>query len=143
MLEKGFSHYVAYTNTDINSSWNSTFNEPDLFIVFSSEEILANSSYSYNIPSGSVLCTVRSNNYSTSNSAINTERILIEDYTETVLDIEVYEHISTNAISTSYTVQPDIIKEGSVNTVYEQTNSILLSILLFFIVFWCMWKIRK
>ena len=140
MLEKGFSHYVAYTNTT-TSGYTST--DPDLYIVFSSEEISANSSYSYNIPSGSVLCTFRSNNYSTSSYAVNTERILIEDYTDTVLDIEIYEHVSTNAISTSYTVQPDILKEGRVNTVYEQTNSILLSILLFFIVFWCMWKIRK
>lgn len=140
MLAKGYTHYVAYTNTN-TSNWSST--EPDIYIIFSNEEITATSSYSYNIPSDSVRVVVRSSNYSSSTSAVNTERIVTEEYTATTLNVDVYEHIYTNAVFTGTSIQPDILREGSANQIYDTYNSVILTAILFFIVLWEMWKVRK
>lgn len=140
MMSKGYSHYVAYTNTN-TSNW--TNNEPDLYFIFSNEEITANSAYSFNIPSGSVRCVVRSGNYSSSNSAVNTQRIVSEEYTTTTLTVDVYEHIYTNAEFQGVTIQPDILQEGRVNTLYDQGNMFILAALLIFLVIAKMWTFRK
>lgn len=140
MLAKGYTHYVAYTNTNTGSYYNS---EPDLYIIFSNEEISGSSAYSFNIPSNSVRVVVRSSNYSSSTSAVNTERIVTEEYTATTLNVDVYEHIYTNAVFTGSSVQPDILQEGSANTIYDTYNSVILTAILFFIVLWEMWKVRK
>lgn len=140
MLAKGYTHYVAYTNTN-TSNWNNI--EPDIYIIFSNEEITATSSYSYNIPSDAVRCVVRSSNYSSSSSAVNTERIVTEEYTASTLNVDEYEHIYTNAVFTGLSIQPDILQEGRANTIYDTYNSVILSAILFFIVIWEMWKVRK
>ncbi len=140
MLSEGYTHYVAYTNTN-TSNWSNT--EPDIYIIFSNEEITATSSYSYNIPSGSVRCVVRSSNYSSNNSAVNTDRVVLEDYNSTTLNVDEYEHIYTNAVFTGMSIQPDILQEGRANTIYDTYNSVILTAILFFIVIWEMWKVRK
>lgn len=140
MLSKGYSHYVAYTNTNSNSYYNT---EPDIYIIFSSEEITASSAYSYNIPSGSVRCVIRSGNYSSSTSAVNTQRIVTEEYTSITLTVDVYEHIYTNAEFEGITIQPDILQEGRVNTLYDQGSMFILAALLIFLVIAKMWTFRK
>ena len=140
MMSKGYSYYVAYTNTNSGSYYNT---EPDIYIIFSSEKITASSAYSYNIPSGSVVCSIRSGNYSSNTSAVNTQRIVTEEYTAKTLTVDLYEHVYTNSEFEGITIQPDILQEGRVNTLYDQGNMFILAAILIFIVIAKMWTFRK
>lgn len=140
MLSKGYTHYVAYTNANTGGYYTS---EPDLYIIFATEKIIANTGYSYTIPSGSVRCVIRSGNYSSGSTSVNTDRIVTESFKGSTLTVDKYEHIYTNAVFEGTTIQPDILQEGRANTIYGQYNSILLTAILFFIVFWQMWQVRK
>lgn len=135
MRRQGYRYYIAYTNTSTESSWNSS-SEVDLYIIFSSEEILANSQYSYSVPDGAVRYSIRSGNYSTSNNAVNTERLVSSSFSGTV-NIDVYEHVYTNAEFSGYSVQPDILYTAQGGYLYEGViaASLLCATLLLFIVF--------
>lgn len=139
MAERGYYFYVAYTNTTVNTGYNSPA-QPDIYVVFSAEEITSTSAYSYNVPSGSVRYTIRSANYSTSTSAVNIDRLTVTNFSGN-LSVNVYEHVYTNAVaSASQTViQPDILKEGSVNHEYSAVSTFLLGSLLFYLVIRDMW----
>lgn len=138
MVERGFHYYVAYTNTSVNTDYSSV-SLPDLYVVFSSEEITATSAYSYNVPSGSVRYTIRTANYSLSRNANNSERVVVSSFSGK-LSIDPYEHIYTNATSEAQiAVQPDILKEGSVNFEYSAFSSFLLGSLLFYLIIKDMW----
>lgn len=122
MKNQGYDYYIAYTNTDTSSSWGST-TEPDLCIVFSSDEITATSGYSYDVPEGSVMYVIRTGNYSTSQSAVNTDRYEISEYSG-ILNIDIYEHVYSNSTySEGVVVMPDINFRGAGET-YEKTNAL-------------------
>lgn len=135
MRRQGYKYYIAYTNTNTEGSWN-TSAVVDLYIVFSSEEISAKDMYTYSVPSGSVRYAIRTPNYSTSASGINSERYVFSEYSGT-LSIDVYEHIYTNAEFSTSAVQPDILYEAEGGYVYEAEvgQTITLAIALFFVVF--------
>lgn len=142
LREKGYKYYVCYTHTRTNNDYNGRV-EPDLYIVASKEKITASSAYSYAVPSGSVRYIVRTPNYSTNNSAVNTERIVSEDFTGN-LRVDVYEHVYTNSTFTGQSLQPDILGgEQYAETSYLQANNIILAVLLFVVVIWNMWSVRK
>ena len=139
---KGYKYYVAYTNTNVNNVWGST-TQPDLYIVASTEEITATSAYRYNCPQGSVRYSVRTVNYSTSNNAVNTDRVTSVAYSGT-LTVNAYEHIYTNAVFTGATLQPDILGgELYAETSYVNSGNFILAVLLIYLVIWNMWSIRK
>lgn len=139
MVERGYHYYVAYTNTTISSGYNRPV-EPDIYVIFSAEEITSTSAYSYNVPSGSVRYIIRSGNYSSSSTAVNTNRLTFSDFSGN-LSIDVYEHVYTNAVSSASqtVIQPDILKEGSVNYEYSAVTMFLLGSLLFYLVIRDMW----
>lgn len=143
MRNQGYKYYVAYTHTNTDNSWN-TSTDPDLYIVFSKEKITAQSGYKYTVPENSVQYICRSSNYSTSTNSVNTDRIIKQNYSGT-LNINVYEHIYTNAqFGESLVVMPDILGgELYAETVYTQSTNFLLATFLFFVVIWEIWKIRK
>lgn len=143
MRNQGFKYYVAYTHTNTDNSWNSS-TEPDLYIVFSKEKIIAQSGYKYTIPQNSIQYICRSGNYSTSSSAVNTDRIKKENFSGT-LSINLYEHIYSNAeYGESLVVMPDILGgETYAETTYIQSTNLLLATFLFFVVIWEIWKFRK
>lgn len=135
MRRQGYRYYVAYTNTNTDSSWNSS-SKVDLYIIFSEEEIVANSQYSYFVPDGAVRYSIRSGNYSSSSNAVNTERIVSSSYSGTV-NIDAYEHIYTNAEFSCYSIQPDVLYTAQGGYLYEGViaASLLCAIVLLFIVF--------
>lgn len=141
MRKEGYTYYVAYSNTDTSSGYYGS-REPDLYIVFSTSEITASTAYRYSVPSGSVRYICRTNNYSSSNYAVNTERVTSDSFSGT-LSIDVYEHVYSNANYTSGTVQPDILKGERTTNEYLQANGILLAAFLLFVVFWKMCTFRK
>lgn len=141
-LAKGYKSYVCYTLTNINSGYGSTA-QPDLCFVFSKGEITANSGYSYSVPSGSVMLKYRTVNYSSGNYAVNTDRIVQTLYSGS-LNIDVYEHIYTNAaFSESSVIQPDITIKESVNNGYLQANFYIIAAFLLVYCFLYSWKIHK
>ena len=141
-LAKGYKSYVCYTLTNINSGYGSTA-QPDLCFVFSKGEITANSGYSYSVPSGSVMLKYRTANYSSGNYAVNTDRIVQTAYSGR-LNIDVYEHIYTNAaFSESSVIQPDITIKESVNNGYLQANFYIIAAFLLVYCILFSWKIHK
>ena len=51
MRNSGYKYYIAYTNT---RTGNYTFTEPDLYFIFSKDEIVASSGYEFIVPEGSI-----------------------------------------------------------------------------------------
>lgn len=139
MFKQGYEHYIAYSNTILDYY---TIVPPDLYIIFSTENITASSAYNYIIPSGSIRYIIRTPNYSTSQYGVNTARIVTENFSGN-LSINVYEHVYSNAEYSSTTIQPDILQEGSYSNVYMQANSIILATFLLVFCFLQMWKIHK
>lgn len=126
MVDSGYSHYIAYTYTNTNnSSWGYTAT-PDLYVVFSKQPITANDGYSYTVPADSVRYVIRTGNYSSSNTANNSERVRTESFSGR-LSVDVYEHIYTNAEFTGVALQPDFCYESGV---YSNYVSLALSIAL-------------
>lgn len=139
---KGYRYYVAYTNTNVNNYWGSN-TQPDIYIIASAEKITSSSAYRFNCSSGSVRYSVRTVNYSTSNNAVNTERITCTSYSGN-LTVDAYEHIYTNAEFTGSTLQPDILGgEQYADTSYIQAGNFIFAVLLIYLVIWNMWSIRK
>ncbi|HIU35414.1 MAG TPA: hypothetical protein IAC53_02240, partial [Candidatus Fimenecus excrementigallinarum] len=108
MRKEGYTYYVAYTYTN-TSSWSDDSNQPDLYLVFSREEITASSAYRFSVPAGSVRYICRSDNYSRYDDSVNSPRIASESFSGW-LSINVYEHVYTNASFTGSTLQPDVLK---------------------------------
>lgn len=140
MKDKGFDYYVAYTSTNTGSSWGSQ-TTPDLYVVFSQDKIEASSGYDYTIPEGSVIYTIRTANYSTSDYGVNTDRFVASEFSGQ-LSIDLYEHIYSNAeYGESSVVMPDFNFRGA-GEQYEKTNGvgIVLTAVLLFIVFCSFFK---
>lgn len=139
MRERGYTYYVAYTNSNTGGYYSY---EPDLYFVFSKEKITANSAYTYTAPAGSVMYIVRTVNYSGGNGAVNTARVTTQTYGGT-FTVDAYEHIYSNAEYSGTTIQPDILSEGVKQNEYLQAQGIILAAFLLFVVFWKMATFRK
>ena len=129
--EQDYTHYVAYTDSTNTIGYYQT--DPDLYIVFSKSEITAADGYTYTVPEGAVQLCIRTNNYSSSNTANNSDRVVVRNFTGTTLSIDEFEHIYTNATFIGYTVQPDInlINGGETNVRLEAISYIMLFVVIF------------
>lgn len=137
-----FSYYIAYTNT--NTSYYST--EPDLYIIFSTEEITASDGYNYSIPAGSIQFSIMTGNYSSNSSANNDDRVVQTTLSKQNLKIDSYEHIYTNAEFEAYALQPDyyLSTRGETNVQVKSISFILLFVCIFLGIryLWCRGKRR-
>lgn len=137
--KEGYKYYVAYTNTVANSGYGSTA-VPDLYVVFSKKTISAKDAYSYVISNDSILVTVRSGNYSSSSYSVNTDRVVVNSYPAQTLNINLYEHIYTNAEFATYALQPDFyLNSGGESIVQTQTLSFIVVFTLLFIALRKLW----
>lgn len=126
--QQGYKSYIAYTDSTNTSSYFPT--EPDLYIIFSKSVITASDGYSYNVPEDSLRLSIRTGNYSSSSTANNSDRVVVEPYNGH-LSLDEFEHVYTNATFTGYTVQPDInlINGGETNVRIEAISHILIFVI--------------
>lgn len=130
--KEGYKYYVVYSDNVANSGYYAS-TDPDLYAVFSKERISAQDAYTYDIGDSSIIVTVRSGNYSSSSSAVNTDRIVVEDYAAQTLSINPYEHVYTNAEFETYALQPDyyLASGGETNVQIQSVSFLMLIIALF------------
>lgn len=123
----GYKYYVVYSN-NVNNSGYYTSTDPDLYALFSKETISAQDAYTYDIGDSAILVTIRSGNYSSSNIANNSDRIVVTEYTGNTLQIPVYEHVYTNAAFNEYILQPDyyLASGGETNVQIQSISFIIL-----------------
>lgn len=126
---KEFKYYIAYTDT--STSYYNTY--PDLYIIFSKEEIIAQDGYTYALPADSVQLAIRTGNYSSNSSADNSDRVVQTVLQEQTLTVDEYEHIYTNATFEGYALQPDyyLASGGETNVQIETISFILLTVCIF------------
>ena len=137
--KEGYKYYVVYSNTMVNNNWG-TSTDPDLYAVFSKKAISAQDAYTYDVEDSSILVTIRSGNYSSSSSAVNTDRVVVTDYAAQTLSINPYEHIYTNAEFETYALQPDYyLASGGETNVQLQGNTFLILIVVIFLVLNRLW----
>lgn len=96
VLNGEYTHYLAYTYTDIDSTYS--YDYPDFYVIFSKSEIIANG-YSFEIPENSLKVSV--NAKSANRNATNGERITFTE-SERSLTINSYEFIYTNASGSQF-----------------------------------------
>lgn len=92
MYLQGYKYYVVHTNTNINDYSNNEWR--DLTLYFSKEEINATSQYKYQFTGPSLKYSVRTSN---ANRNYSEERVIITNQNATMISINNYEFISTNA----------------------------------------------
>lgn len=128
----GYTHYVIYTDNVSNNGYYGT-TDPDLYAVFSKAEITAEDGYNYDVKDGSIIVSVRTGNYSSSNSANNSARVVVKNYAAQELTVPVYEHIYTNATFEGHTLQPNyyLASGGETNVQIETISFILLTVCAF------------
>ena len=121
--------YVAYTDTSTSTG------DADLYIAVSDESISTTNGYTFSISAGSYkLYSIITGNYS-SYQGNNNQRVTVSTRSSSTLTVDVYEHISTNAMYTTETIlQPDYINSiGGYTNVQNQTA--LTAVLLLFTFF--------
>ena len=133
-----YNYYIAYINTDISQSYNSPI-PVDLYVIFSTDKITANSAYSYNIPANSIVYSVRTVNYSSYSYAVNSDRIVCNSYSSNTVNVPVYEHIYTNAFFSGIVLQPQISEKELTQNVYAQASNVLLATFLLCVLFLYAW----
>ena len=137
--KEGYKYYVVYSDNVANSGYY-TSTDPDLYAVFSKEAISAQDAYTYDVGDSSILVTIRSGNYSSSQSSVNTDRVVVTDYSARTLRIDPYEHIYTNAEFETYALQPDYyLASGGETNVQLQGNTFLILIVVIFLVLNRLW----
>lgn len=141
MYARGYPYYIAYTYSIPSSGWNQQ-SVPDLYIVFSKDPITSSNGYSYSVPSDSVRYAIRTNNYSTSSGANNSERMAVSNFYGN-LTVDPYEHIYSNATFTGSTIQPDILDKGGKQNEYLQAQGFMLTAFFLFVVFWKICTVRR
>lgn len=136
MRKNGYDYYIAYTDTVRDSS-----NPVDLYILFSKDEITANSLYSYSVPAGSVTYRLITNNASSSSSSNKDPRVSVSTFTGNSLNVDSFEHVYSNAKYSGYSLQPDITKGNEVQlNATLQACSIVVTCALLFSVFLSFFK---
>ena len=125
--KEGYKYYVAYSDSLYSNNSYSSY-RPDLYVLFSKKAISARDAYTYDIQEPSILVSVRSYNYSSYGSANNSARVTVVNFTQSILNIEPYEHIYTNAEFQSVALQPDynLISGGETNVRLEAISFVLL-----------------
>lgn len=96
VLKGDYTDYLAYTYTDISSSYS--YDYPDMYVIFAKSEIQANNN-TFTIPSGSIKIAIDSN--SASRNGVNGDRFAFTESEGTVY-VEPYEFIYTNAVGSKY-----------------------------------------
>ena len=138
--KEGYKYYVVYSDNVSNSGYYGS-TDPDLYAIFSKEQITGQDGYTYDVPDDSIIISVRTSNYSSSSSAVNTDRVVVEDYTAQTLTVNPYEHIYTNAEFSGHTLQPDyyLASGGETNVQIEAINFVILTIFIFTLLrkLWC------
>lgn len=131
--KEGYKYYVVYTNSMAGGSYNSPAN-PDLYAIFSKSPISAQDAYTFNVEDSSIIVAVRCGNYSSSSTANNSNRVVVEEYSARTLVIEPYEHIYTNAKFESYALQPNYyLASGGETNVQIETISFIILVIAFFL----------
>lgn len=139
-IPEGYSYYVAYTDSTNTIGYYQT--DPDLYIVFSKSEITAADGYTYTVPEGAVQLCIRTGNYSSSSSANNSDRVVVEDFSGS-LTVDKYEHIYTNANFESYALQPDYYSvSGGETNVQVKTVSFIMLVVFLYILLRKLWRWR-
>ncbi len=125
--KEGYRYYVCYTDSVGNTGYGSSAN-PDLYALFSKSPISSQDAYTFNLEDSAVLVTIRSGNYSSSSTAVNTARVVASEYTQATLTVDEYEHIYTNAEFEGIILQPDynLISGGETNVRLESITFIML-----------------
>ena len=108
MRRQGYRYYLAYSDNDRDNNYN-----PDLYVIFAKDKIMANSLYSYSVTAGSVRYSIITSNTSYNNTAYRVTTAFVGAST---VNIDRYEHIYSNAAPVTDTVQlqPDILYTGEV-----------------------------
>lgn len=108
MRHQGFRYYVAYSDNDRGNNY-----DPDLYVIFSKDKIMADDLYRYSVPDGSVRYSIITSNTSYNNTAYRVTTASLGAFT---LTVDRYEHIYSNAAPATNTVllQPDILYTGEV-----------------------------
>lgn len=145
MRKEGYKYYVAYTHTATNSGYNYRA-EPDLYIVFSDTELSFTSDYTFHCSGNSVRYTCRTVNYSSSQYAINSERI-VKSSVNGNITVQPYEHIYTNAeYQTSVGIRhPDILYTTEGGYAYDVSFALTVAVccVLLFSVFSSIIRVRS
>ena len=130
--KEGYRYYIVFSNS-VGSNSGSYYSEPDLYFYFSKKEITAETAYRFSFESDVLVVSVRCNNYSSYNGANNGPRISVSKSSSKSLNIDVYEHVYTNAKFESVALQPDynLISGGETNVRLEAITFILLFITIF------------
>lgn len=125
MRDEGYLYYLAYQNYSSSNS-----NTYDIYMIFSKDQIIAADMYIYNIPSDSIKYSIRSGNSYTNNL---TPRIVVDELHEaSIVVVDDYLHISTNAEFLTSVVQPDLFLEVKQ---YETQGSLLFIVCVFLCLF--------
>lgn len=130
LRSKGYKYYLVHTNS--NTGYSSS--QPDLYFYFSSDEITTTNGYGYTVSENSLKYTVRTQNYSSSPTANNSARIVVDKLNNnTNVTVTDYEHIFSNATITtnSLIIQPDVMRKGGYSDDYLQASGIIISVFLF------------
>lgn len=130
-----YPYYVAHTIS--NTSGN--YDVVTVRIYFSANEVKANGLYSYVVPAGSFFYDVVTSNYN--DRANNSPRLSTRQFSGT-LNISQYEFVYTNAVSQSYTIQPDILAErGLTNETFQGFSFVFVGVVL--VAFFSAWFQRR
>lgn len=132
MRGQGYEYYIARTVTENDVRW-------DAEVVFSKEEITANSTLSFNVPAGSIRYRIDSSGYTIGGSSWSSSdgpRVEMTEYSGTYT-FEDTEFAYSNAVFSGSSVLPDLRRrEGSTN---ENTHALLLvNALLVLVVFFAL-----
>lgn len=130
--KEGYRYYICFTNS-LGSNGSSYYSEPDLYFYFSKKEITAEAAYRFSFQDNALVVSVRSYNYSSYNGANNGARVSVSEASSKSLNINVYEHLYTNAKFETVALQPDynLISGGETNVRLEAITFILLFIVIF------------
>lgn len=130
--KEGYRYYLVFTNS-VGSSSGSYYSEPDIYFYFSKKEITGETAYRFTFKGDVLVVSVRSYGYSSYNGSNNTSRVIVSKSSSKSLNINVYEHVYTNAKFETVALQPDynLISGGETNVRLEAITFILLFIVIF------------
>lgn len=130
--KEGYRYYIVHSNS-VGSNSSSYYSEPDIFFYFSKKQISAQTAYRFTFEGDVLVVAVRSYNYTNYSGANNTSRVIVSESSSKSLNIDVYEHVYTNAKFETVALQPDynLISGGETNVRLEAITFILLFIVIF------------
>ena len=117
-MREDYPYYISYSDFRYCSS-----DVPSIYVIFSKDKITASDMYTFSVPSG-VRYAIYTNNYSSYSS--NPARHSVTAYNGGYLSVPVYEFVYTNAVFSTYSVQPDVnsLYGGDYNAQLQTQNFI-------------------